>query len=369
MAIITSLPAKDCAELSLFGPGVGECMLLHYGEGQWFVIDSCLCPETKTPIALKYLKELGVDVSTQVSGILLTHWHRDHIDGAFELLKACRGAKLYCSAALSSRESLYLAMVYTGEGFTSVDKEIKEFSSIVKHLYESKEYGRLIPVSVSHLFYDHSPAQKRMSKLVALSPSNVATTQAIANIVNMTPKAQSERLRRVAPVGDNYNSVAMHFSFGDFSALLGADLEDNGNINTGWSAIIGSGIAENLSLAKSSIYKVAHHGSSTGHLDQIWTELLNKKPLSITTAYSRSSLPTKENIDRICKLSSQFVVTRDPSASKKKVRRDSMVEREMMGVVKSRQIINEKMGHIQIRVSKRGEVTLNSNQACKAYSA
>jgi len=52
-------PQPDEFELSLFGPGVGECIVTHIGYGQWVVVDSRLSPDTKQPIALSYLNRLG----------------------------------------------------------------------------------------------------------------------------------------------------------------------------------------------------------------------------------------------------------------------------------------------------------------------
>ena len=50
-------------EISLFGPGVGESCLIELPTGKWVVIDSFICPESRQPIALKYLEEKGVDFS------------------------------------------------------------------------------------------------------------------------------------------------------------------------------------------------------------------------------------------------------------------------------------------------------------------
>jgi glyoxylase-like metal-dependent hydrolase (beta-lactamase superfamily II) len=75
------LPLRDEAEVSVFGPGFGECVVVHIGRGEWVVVDSCLDAESGRPVALEYLKQLGVDVATQVSLVIATHWHDDHIWG------------------------------------------------------------------------------------------------------------------------------------------------------------------------------------------------------------------------------------------------------------------------------------------------
>lgn len=114
------------------------------------------------------------------------------------------------------------------------------------------------------------------------------------------------------------------------------------------------------------MYKVAHHGSETGHHNDIWNVLLVNLPLSIATPFSRCGLPTSKNIERINDLSSDFLVTRDPNANKK-TKRDSMVEREMKAITKNRKTINDKMGHIQIRTSGNGKLNVALNEACIAF--
>ena len=76
------LPKTDEIELSLFGPGIGECAVVHLGNGEWMTVDSCLAADRSTPVAVEYLISLGVDIATQFKLIVVTHWHDDHIKGA-----------------------------------------------------------------------------------------------------------------------------------------------------------------------------------------------------------------------------------------------------------------------------------------------
>jgi len=79
-------------EISFFGPGIGECIVSHLGNNQWMIVDSCLDPSTRAPIALQYLNQKGVNVATDVKLFLISHWHDDHISGASEVLRACKSA-------------------------------------------------------------------------------------------------------------------------------------------------------------------------------------------------------------------------------------------------------------------------------------
>ncbi len=68
-------PAKDEIEISIFGPGIGECILLHLGDNEWIVVDSCIDRITHGPIGIKYLKDLNVNLATSVKLFIITHWH------------------------------------------------------------------------------------------------------------------------------------------------------------------------------------------------------------------------------------------------------------------------------------------------------
>lgn len=47
-------PNSDQIELTLFGPGFGECIAVHFGEGRWIVVDSCIDKKTGNPAVLDY---------------------------------------------------------------------------------------------------------------------------------------------------------------------------------------------------------------------------------------------------------------------------------------------------------------------------
>ena len=102
-------PEYDEFELSLFGPGVGECIVVHLGEGEWAVVDSCLNPRAKEPVALSYLKSLGLDVGRSVRLVVVTHWHDDHMEGVATLLQHATNAVFCISIALRKDEFLSVA--------------------------------------------------------------------------------------------------------------------------------------------------------------------------------------------------------------------------------------------------------------------
>src|SRR5260221_10149936 len=97
-------PHQNELEVSLFGPGFGECLVVHLGAGEWMVVDSCPNADKSRSIALDYLGQMGVDVAARVKLVVATHWHDDHIQGLGGVLVDAVSARFACSAALRTEE-------------------------------------------------------------------------------------------------------------------------------------------------------------------------------------------------------------------------------------------------------------------------
>jgi hypothetical protein len=95
-------PRDDEVEISVFGPGYGECVVLDLAKQQWVIVDSCFGSTSQQPSALEYLERLGVDVGSRVRVVLATHYHDDHISGVGEVFENCKSARFACSMALNS---------------------------------------------------------------------------------------------------------------------------------------------------------------------------------------------------------------------------------------------------------------------------
>jgi glyoxylase-like metal-dependent hydrolase (beta-lactamase superfamily II) len=123
-------PRPNELELSLFGPGIGESLVIHLGNGDWVVVDSCL-DEQRQAVALGYLESLGVDVAAQVKLVLVTHWHDDHIRGMSQVVAAARTAEFACSAALDGQEFLNLVAARKEVSLVGQTSGVEEFESIL----------------------------------------------------------------------------------------------------------------------------------------------------------------------------------------------------------------------------------------------
>jgi glyoxylase-like metal-dependent hydrolase (beta-lactamase superfamily II) len=111
----TTAPNADEVALSVIGPGYGEALAVHLGNGSWMLVDSCIAEGEALPPSLTYLDDLGVDPSA-VALVVATHWHDDHIRGLSTLVDECKRARFYCSAAFRNRALLTLVKAMEPEG-------------------------------------------------------------------------------------------------------------------------------------------------------------------------------------------------------------------------------------------------------------
>ena len=130
-----SAPAPDQVEVTIFGPGYGECIVIHAGHGDCAVLDSCLDQQTGEPAALQYLPSIDVDVAAQLKAIVATHWDDDHVRGISRLLAAAPRAKFSCPSAMTSAEFRSVLAAWRliefipgGSGVTEIDAVMSELA-------------------------------------------------------------------------------------------------------------------------------------------------------------------------------------------------------------------------------------------------
>jgi beta-lactamase superfamily II metal-dependent hydrolase len=299
-------PAPDEVEITLIGPGFGECILVHVGAGLWLIVDSCRDPESKDSAALLYLKSIGVDAAKAVKWIVATHWHADHVGGLFDLVSACAAARFYCASALSQKQFLIYAA--QSKAVASGDTA-EEFRNTLALLNDSKrpihwtQAGRTLE-AIAPL--GGAPA----IRLEALSPSDCEYTMFLKRIgALIATKGKPHR----APVASDPNHVAIVLAvrFGQDSILLGADLLAHPSSDRGWLAVVAE--SKVLGTPKADIVKIPHHGSAGAHAIEMWQELLVDKPVAAITPFSRGRKagrpPKRSDLERISKLAGTTVLT------------------------------------------------------------
>lgn len=258
---LTIPPKRDQVEVSIFGPGIGECIVLHLSDNNWAIIDSCRDKETGTPVAIRYLKDLQVDLSSSVKLFVVTHWDDDHIRGASETLEMCFNARFSCSAALLTDEFIQLVRVYS-EKSLMISSGADEFARIIQMLVDraggTRKYsaGPVWAKAETVLLEMDKEDHRFNIKMRALSPSDGALTLALNEIAQLMPKENVPRRRAVAQKA-NHVSVALWVTVGESHILLGADLENHPNKDVGWKAVV----LKHNPKERATIIKVPHHGS------------------------------------------------------------------------------------------------------------
>jgi len=335
-------PGRNVLEVSLFGPGYGESVVIHAGEEDWLIIDSCVLNDKKTPAALSYLMAIGVDPSTAVKLILATHWHDDHIRGIAHLYRACNKAIFSCSQALNKEDFITLAYVALENAKTETSGT-DEFTSVLQELGMRGD-------SPVWAIADRPLWNREIginSKLWALSPSNRIVSQSFQSVgQNLIP--DKSPTKRIPPPEINHGAVVSLLKVGDIAVLLGADLENTTSMNAGWSAVIGS---HSRPKFRAKIYKVSHHGSASSDSPEIWSELLENQPIAILTPFSRgnSNLPTTHDIQRLNSHTSQVFTTKI-LASKRAITGSGPIARTKREALRHCHKLTMVPGHVRVRI-------------------
>lgn len=304
--MINDSPGPDQLEVTVFGPGYGESIAIHYGNGQWCLVDSCLDPESGRPAALVYLEKMGVDVTTAVHYVVATHWHDDHIRGLAQIMQQAHAARFVCSVALKGREFWNLMDCFGTPGPIEY-RGIREFREVFRQVFKrgsNKGDTPLVWVKEGTSFYLH--LIDSIPKMSFLSPADASLTIFLQEIAEILAKRE-QLPPTLLPKRDkpNLNAVVMHIDAGENALLLGADLEEEKS--NGWSKVLAPSIRPRK-LAN--FFKVPHHGSKNADHPFVWSEMLKKDPIAVITPFSngRIRLPRPEDLDRIqCRTSHVFL--------------------------------------------------------------
>jgi Metallo-beta-lactamase superfamily len=323
-------------------------VVVHVGDGDWIVVDSCIDRQSGNSIALEYLNSIGVDLKSQIKLVVATHWHDDHIQGMATLLEAAASAKFVDSAAYSFKH--LLRVVELGAKLTAGSSATREFDAITTVLQSRRLNGQGRD-AVGPL---HALANKKLLALLDHSRSIQCEVFALSPADDVFSRAENElhyalseikKLRRPAPQGPNQLSVVLWCKVGVLDLLLGADLEHVSGTTEGWLAIVSS---QERPGGRAGFFKVPHHGSENADCPSCWTELLSEKPIAVLTPYASSGLPRKLDIIRLCDRTPEVYLTSDPTKFGLP-RRDNAVDKTLREVVISRRARSGRMGHVRMR--------------------
>ena len=300
------LPAPNEVEITVIGPGFGECIIAHTGSGRWVIVDSCRDPDTHEPVALKYFQSLGIDPGQSVDWVVATHWHADHISGLSETFSSCSAAKFCCAYMLSEQQF----SVYIAQSKFAVDGDnAKEFRQILK---EVRTRSGVPSFAAGGQVLARRPAINGLPefRMEVLSPSNIEYQLFLQSIASRV-KVKGMPYRALVARDPNHAAIVLSLRWGPECVLLGADLLAHPSSDRGWLAAIAQ--AGVMGTPPSDLVKIPHHGSEGAHCLDMWHKLASGKPVSAITPYSRGRKagrpPTATDLERISALSSETILT------------------------------------------------------------
>lgn len=280
-------PQDGEVQLDVFGPGVGECLLVHMGRGSYLVVDSCVGRGRTRPAALEFLDAIGADPA-QIELIVATHWHDDHVRGIADVFAAATSAT-FCIAA-SVRPTEFYALTGAkpvGSRFTSGVDELSHVARLAE--------GRGLPLKsvAGGQRLLHKPGEP-VSEVWSFSPSPEDLAASRQHLASVLPWFRPGA-RRIPALPPNDTSVVLYLETVGGPMLLGGDLEHPASRLRGWHAIMD---AEELPQAPARVVKVPHHGSENAHCPEVWSNRIHGDAIAVLTPFERGSVPLPRPSDR-----------------------------------------------------------------------
>jgi beta-lactamase superfamily II metal-dependent hydrolase len=283
-----SPPDSDELEVTLLGRGVGESVVVHLLNNKWMIVDSCRTG--KTPAAQVYLEAIGVEPSA-VEILVVTHFHTDHYRGIASLHDHYDQSRLMVTAALAARDFVAL---YSD---TAEPPLLGEIPATINRA-RKRQLGVFTP-GLRHLSMQSQVYRHDDVVVMALSPTDVAVLQSNDELAQLLLSTQSRNIVESHLRDDNRCSVVLHVEAGGVGALLCGDIVSNPAMY-GWQAILEE--PNHQQLCQSGYVKVSHHGSETGHDDDMWAKLVGDGPVLGVAPYWPSSLPRPDDVERLCSI-------------------------------------------------------------------
>jgi beta-lactamase superfamily II metal-dependent hydrolase len=343
------LPCFNIGEVTLIGTGggYGESCIVHIGNNEWIVIDSCQDPHTKKSLPVDYLISIGVEVKTQVKCIICSHWHDDHILGMSQLLALCENALFFFASCTDKDKFLLLLDIDAAKAKDEVwSSSTTEFYRCL-HIIADRSH---IPkrASQDRILYK-SKKNEINCEIWSLSPSDFTLSEFDKELSSLI-KIVSQRNKKLVNKSPNAKSVVIYVKLNDHRILLGADLENAENKNEGWTNILENCISIDK---KASLFKVPHHGSENGYSSAVWDSLLTDNPIAKITPWNRKiTLPKIEMLKLLSMHSDKIYLTANVNTlGNKAKKREQSIERLILENNSSLHEIKYRHGIIRSRIN------------------
>jgi beta-lactamase superfamily II metal-dependent hydrolase len=359
-------PGPNQIEMTFLGPGFGESIVIHLGNGVWIVVDSCIDSSTQLSRVLNYFEMIGVS-PTSLRIIVATHWHDDHIRGLSQVVEAAPGAHFVCSAAIQTRD-FYTLVASARRTLTITPSGVAEMARILD-LIESRHRQpgtQRTPIWAKEnvLLFD-STVGSRVVRLHALSPSDWAMTRAWQSLGRLVPGLMQPKRVLPAP-GANEASVALWLVIDDVCALLGADLEETVSSAAGWRQVV----ANPLRTGNATVIKIPHHGSMNGVNRDVWRTMLVSDPIAVIVPFRNGDvvLPRDEAVKLYCSMTRNLFLTVRPGTRRVQKRRGA-VDKTLRSSVQSLAEVLSEDGIVRVRIDENDASVWNVGLISPAYAA
>ena len=277
-------PRDDEFEVTVFGPGYGECIVLHVGGGAWVIVDSCL-GANDSPVALKYLKRIGLDPARSVRMVVATHWHDDHIRGMAELVGSCGNASFCCASTLCRPEFIAVVDAVERRHLTVAGSGVRELHRVFSRLAQTAS-------KPMHALVNRRVLARSGCEIWSLSPDDRVFQDFLKTVGSLIPDAGQPK-QRIPTLSPNEVAVALWVGTRNFAVLLGSDLP-----RQGWLRILES---RERPTGKASVFKAPHHGAENAHEQGVWRQMLIPDPFAVVTPWrkGRGHLPRSRDVRRL----------------------------------------------------------------------
>lgn len=358
---------ENTLDITVFGPGFGESIILNMPGLGWGLIDSCLSRVkgiSQNP-ALEYLHKKNVQ---RLAFIVLTHPHEDHYLGLDQIIEQYLGRIdriCYYSGDGIKEYREYLAR----KEFLDPPSGLRKFAAVLRKIAEAKDRrANIIRIAERTEIIRKMKYGKHEIEMIALSPSAESVKKYVELLFDAIPKEDGDSVKHLSDSHHNLLSSAIWCSIGNLRLVLGSDVERGDDNQTGWDGILNNIDCPDLS---SHLVKVSHHGSSKAFHEPAWKIFSrDARPISIITPFTRLAdpLPRDSELKKIAIYSNAVAVTARTEFVKPKRIYDRTILKHFRGVKKWQCILeHEESGYVHVSFSVDDGSVINFDTVPPAY--